>query len=204
MNKNFQNLALRAKILLALAGLAQEFRHKDFFSAIKICQWLEDRTEKLSQGKIRAISRKLKEMREHNRVAVDNHHGNKIGEVQLLSTTKKRPFLYKIGERTVETRLSAKLVKNLDEACPVGGSLPKESEATVVSEIYEEFKNEEEYKISDRRDVVKKVEHAVAGFYFTRDSDGLLRATRRLSIDESDFIGHLSEPLLAPIQKAKN
>ena len=196
---DFPKRDLRLKILLALAGLLQEHGH-NFFLLDKICEWLEARKKYFGNVSEISISRKLKKMREKNKITVLTESGKKLGKIPVLEMQdKKRPYSYKIGSSTAESRFTAKLLRILKESCPAGSALPKELEEKIVGEIFKEFKDE--HNLSNLNEVSGKIGDAIKGLYFIRE-EGLLRPTRRILIDEREYIEYLSEPLPPPDPKS--
>ena len=196
----FSDLSLKTKILLALAGLAQENRQMQehdeyledkFFKGADIIAWIE-RREKISSGKRRSLYRRLQQMRGSNTLKVKDEDGNFIGEVEILAFDDES---YKLGKFTVETELSAKLLTELYKSRPMASAaISKQSENRVVKKIFDDYKDVKGYELAGEADVSAKIEDAVKGLYFVRDKNQLLTPTKRFSGDEKEFIFQLSKP----------
>jgi hypothetical protein len=196
---NFPELAPRSKILAALAGLMLENKDTHYFSGNDITRWIEGRIPAFSAGKKRVLSSKLKEMRENNTVTILDQTGKSLGGVKVLACTEIRPYLYRIGPDTVETPMSATLLKKLYDGLGFGTTtVPAETELQVVGDTYKQFKNESDYALASVEDIKNKINDAIKALYFTRTEDGLLEPTRRLLIDDLQFIEFLSGPFPPP------
>lgn len=196
---HFPKLSPRAKILVALAGLMLENKGQYTFTQSEITAWIENKEPGFGEGKKRGISTKLREMREHNRVTVLDQKGNPVGEVDVLICTLNQPYVYRIGPDTVETPMSATLLKRLHDGRGFGvTTISAETELEIVDDIYEQFKNDAQYNLTGTQDIKNKIGDAINAFYFIRTSDGLLEPTRRLLFDDHDFIDYVAASPATP------
>ena len=196
---NFQKLAPRSKILVALAYLKLENTDTYEFSQVDITNRITKEMPGFSAGRKKVISDKLKEMRENNTVTVLDQRGDPIGDIKVLSCSPHLPFLYCIGPDTVETPMSATLLKRLQEGQKYGTrTVPIDRENEIVDEVYELFSNDAKYALASTQDIEKKISDAVTALYFTRTTDGLLEPTHRLLRDDYQFISFLAIPPESP------
>lgn len=208
--KDFSDLDLRPLIFLALAGLRPQRKEGKlvsqkekqsktiFFSPDQIFNWISERGAKHSRGTFDNLLSDFKK----NKNGINSFELKEKDETlskveEIVIFNKRHGNKYSLGPRTVENRLSAKLVRRLgEEAISCANVLPKSLENAVVEEIFEEFKTD--YVFTSREDVEEKRDCAIDGLYFKRDKRGRLCPTDRYLEDEIDFIEHLSEPLPEP------
>lgn len=195
MNEHSDGIELKAKILLALAVLGMEFKGGNYFSSKQIEVWLKNHPE-LEKYKLRSIQQQLAILRERNSEDknLDSNLENKLENYPQIDCSEPRTnvFNYRLSKYIAETPLTAKMILKLEECQGFGNPISPEDEKTVISEIYEEFLGDKNYRLSSKEVIAKKVANAVNSYYFTRDADNNLHSTTRCNL-ERRFLNLLAD-----------
>lgn len=185
---DFNELSLRDKVLLALAAIGK------FASAKEIHSWISDRG---------GINVRLK--RPYSFGGVENQlevmRGEIINGVGLLEPKLDvRPYLYKLGDYTVNTRVAAKIMHAMYEAYKDNDDvLTKEVAMQVARDTYEKHKGKAN---TDTLVYMEKFEKIVAAGYFIEETSERLKPSNRFLQDEALYIESLLRPFPKLIKKA--
>jgi hypothetical protein len=218
-----QKLTLRHLIFLALAKLREP---KDvsttYFSPKEISEWIYDKRPDLKNDlkekdterkkkKGSSIENELSGIKTNKKTNTKKDGANtfvlrennkEIGRVEDIINVndRHRPFTYSLGNKTVESELSATTVLLLSQqSVHFANSLPVKREEISVSIIYEKYKDD--FELSGEDDVKKIIQDAVDGLYFLRKGKRL-KPTARVA-EEIDYLEHLSASLPELIKKVE-